>query len=473
VSRRHLPLLCLLALVEPMSGLESQVAQAPASAASGVITGTVRDESGKPVVGAVVQAAVRRKRWRGPYYETAVGRPDESDDRGQFRLHSLPPGSYVVVVSVTEKPPLPVESGYMRTYSPGTISLADAQPITVRAGAERSTAIRFAPVRFMFVSGVAMTSEGQPAANFSVSLRGEPATVRYSSVQGFTTTGVASTRTAPDGSFSLARVPPGVYTLTVTNGSTQNGAGFNQNGAPLEVAEVPIQVRNTSISDVKVDTARGARVSGRLEWAGAGPVPWPRDSIGRITARPVEREVDYGSVETEIRADGTFEFTNLYGLRRIAPMRLPSNWMVKSVEGPPGAMTGPNVDGKPGRTITDIRIIISDRRGRLLATVSDEDDKPYSGWVLLLPRSGPDPLDVTGGKRITYVERDVGYYRWDSVVPGSSYLAVAIDVEPSRVDGQEDLMERARAAAVPIEIGEGETTMRLRLVRLRPFVVGP
>jgi hypothetical protein len=264
-----------------------------------------------------------------------------------------------------------------------------------------------------------------------------------------------------------------VYTLTVTNGSTQNGAGFNQNGAPLEVAEVPIQVRNTSISDVKVDTARGARVSGRLEWAGAGPVPWPRDSIARITARPVEREVDYGSVETEIRADGTFEFTNLYGLRRIAPMRLPSNWMVKSVEGPPGAMTGPNVDGKPGRTITDIRIIISDRRGRLLATVSDEDDKPYSGWVLLLPRSGPDPLDVTGGKRITYVERDVGYYRWDSVVPGSSYLAVAIDVEPSRVDGQEDLMERARAAAVPIEIGEGETTMRLRLVRLRPFVVGP
>ena len=229
----------------------AHAAQTPQTRPPGVIVGIVTNATGEPIVGARVQAVLRRKRWAGPYYETSIGSPDDSDDRGQFRLHSLPPGSYVVAVSVTEKPPLPVESGYMRTYNPGTIVLAEAQPIAVRAGAERSTAIRFAPMRFMFVNGVAMTSEGQPAVNFDVWLRGGPATIGYTGVQGgYMTTMVASTRVAQDGSFSLARVPPGVYTLMVTNGQTRNGR-------PLEIVEVPLEVKNTSFNDLKVNTARG------------------------------------------------------------------------------------------------------------------------------------------------------------------------------------------------------------------------
>jgi hypothetical protein len=60
----------------------------------------------------------------------------------------------------------------------------------------------------------------------------------------------------------------------------------------------------------------------------------------------------------------------------------------------------------------------------------------------------------------------------ERVLPGS-YLAVAIDVEPYRLSGDTDLMERARAAAVPVEIHEGETPLRLRVLRLRPLVQGP
>ena len=108
---RRLLFVCLLALAGYANGVESQVTQAPASPSPGVITGTVRDESGTPVVGAAVQAIVRRKRWAGPYYETKVGRPDESDDRGQFRLHSLPPGAYVVAVSL--QPPQPQQRSYL------------------------------------------------------------------------------------------------------------------------------------------------------------------------------------------------------------------------------------------------------------------------------------------------------------------------------------------------------------------------
>lgn len=99
---------------------------------------------GQPVVGARVQAVVRLKKWAGPYYEVPAGRPDESDDRGQFRLHSLPPGQYVVAVGV-ESPPAPEAqreaTGYVRTDHPGTTSLTDAQAIAVQAGQEQLASV--------------------------------------------------------------------------------------------------------------------------------------------------------------------------------------------------------------------------------------------------------------------------------------------------------------------------------------------
>jgi hypothetical protein len=81
----------LVAAPRPLA-IDSQSAQSPAPPSTGVITGTVLDGSGQPVVGMRVQAIGRLKKWSGPYYEVSIGRPDETDDRGRFRLHSLPSG---------------------------------------------------------------------------------------------------------------------------------------------------------------------------------------------------------------------------------------------------------------------------------------------------------------------------------------------------------------------------------------------
>jgi Carboxypeptidase regulatory-like domain len=477
---RLLLYVCLLALVGHVSGGELQVAQAPASPAPGVITGIVRDESGTPVVGAVVQAIVRRKRWAGPYYETPVGRPDESDDRGQFRLHSLPPGSYVVAVSMQPSQPQrpspspPETTEYVRTYSPNATALADAQPVAVQPGAEQSVAVRLAPVRFVSVSGIARTSAGQPAANFTVLLRGGPETVRYTGPQGgFITTRVAGARVEANGSYSLMRVPAGTYVLEVTNGNSRQA----QN--PLfEIAEIPVEVRDAPLTGVTVVTAPGATVSGRLEWRGSGPVPWLREPGGpvRIRATGLGRESDVAAIETEIQPDGTFRFTNMYALRRIVTMSLSINWTIAAVEGPKDLMVGRSIDVTPGRDITELRVIVIERPGSLMATVSDENDKPYDGWVVLMSRV-PDDLDAMGwgfgATQSNYGAAGVGYYRMERLTPGP-YLVAAVDVEPSRLTGDTNLMERARAGAVPVDIREGEQTqLNVRLVRLRPFVQNP
>jgi Carboxypeptidase regulatory-like domain len=176
--------LCILALTAAPA-IEVRAVQTSATP-TGVLTGIVTDESGRPIVGARVQAVGRAKKWAGPYYEIPTGNPDESDDRGQFRLHSLPPGRYVVAVTVQSKVPAQAPTGYMRTYNPATTSLADAQTLVVEAGKEQSVSIRVTPIRFMEVSGVATTSTGEPAVNFDVWLRGGAATIGYTGVQGGT-----------------------------------------------------------------------------------------------------------------------------------------------------------------------------------------------------------------------------------------------------------------------------------------------
>ncbi len=470
-----------VAVAGHLSGVESQEPQSPAPPAPGVITGIVRDDLGRPVVGAVVQAIGRRKRWAGPYYETQVGRPDESDDRGQFRLHSLPPGAYVVAVSLKPTQPQQQQPAYfpsdaleyVRTYNPSATALEDAQPITVQAGAEQSVTVRLARVRFVSVSGFARTSAGQPAVNFRVWVRGGPTTVNYMGTQGgFITTRVGGTQVDKNGYFSLSRVPAGSYVLTFTNGNSRQA----QND-PSEIAEIPLEVREKPVTDLTVVTAPAPTVSGHLEWRGTGPAPWLRVSgPARIRATGLGYDSDTAAMETEIQPEGTFRFTNVHGLRRIVALSLSFNLTISAVEGPKDLISGRSIDIKPSRDITDLTLIVNERPGSLMATVSDEADKPYSGWVVLMSRT-PDDLDAMGwgfgATQSNYGTAGVGYYRLDRLTPGT-YLVAAIDIEPHRLRDDSELMERARAGAVPVDIREGQQTqLNVRLVRLRPFVQTP
>jgi hypothetical protein len=157
-------------------------------------------------------------------------------------------------------------------------------------------------------------------------------------------------------------------------------------------------------------------------------------------------------------------------------MSLSINWTIAAVEGPKDLMVGRSIDVTPGRDITELRVIVIERPGSLMATVSDENDKPYDGWVVLMSRV-PDDLDAMGwgfgATQSNYGAAGVGYYRMERLTPGP-YLVAAVDVEPSRLTGDTNLMERARAGAVPVDIREGEQTqLNVRLVRLRPFVQNP
>src|SRR5688572_30223675 len=62
------------------------------------IAGTVRDDRGEPAIGVGVSAYRRVMTGGGPVWASG-GASDASDDRGQFRLNGLAPGTYTVGIA--------------------------------------------------------------------------------------------------------------------------------------------------------------------------------------------------------------------------------------------------------------------------------------------------------------------------------------------------------------------------------------
>jgi hypothetical protein len=187
------------------------------------ISGVVRDDRGEPVIG--VHPTARRRTLKGGRFEIGFsgGSGSTTDDRGQFRIHDLMPGSYVVAVR--------------NSIQSAAVSSLEA----LRAAATSGTA--GAITREWPYSGVVRSSWDQSG----VILGGWQATVG---------SGDVPPRPGPDGTLL---VHPNVYFPNAQNVSqatiVELGAGDDRTGV-----------------DFTLPLVRGVRVSGTLS-SPAGPAP--------------------------------------------------------------------------------------------------------------------------------------------------------------------------------------------------------
>ena len=120
-----------------------------------VIAGRITDEFGEPIAMAQVQAQRYQYGPGGQRRLTFAGGPFiMTDDLGQFRLYGLMPGEYIVSAGVRQMGMAvgagsanDSSEGYAPTFYPGTISAADAQPVTVGLGAGAVDSYRAVPRR--------------------------------------------------------------------------------------------------------------------------------------------------------------------------------------------------------------------------------------------------------------------------------------------------------------------------------------
>ena len=184
-----------------------------------VIVGRVLDEAGEPLADARVMAMRKMPAGTtgastGPGVLRPAGPSAQSNDLGEFRLFSLPPGEYVV--QAMPRPDFGAASGprtrtLLPTFFPSAADQAGAESITVGAGqTSDALVITMIGAPAYQVSGIVVDESGKPVANAMIRLsqedagRGPAFMMMRPWNQG---------RTDATGRFSLSHVTPGPYTL--------------------------------------------------------------------------------------------------------------------------------------------------------------------------------------------------------------------------------------------------------------------
>lgn len=219
----------------------------------GVITGTVLNAQGEPIVGTVVRA-IRVRDAQG--HRTApdvvpVAMPRMTDDRGIYRIYGLQPGSYIVVTA-GNTPFFGMANsfeGEMPTYYPSS-TRDTAMEVAVRSGEESTGVdIRYRNERGRVISGI-VTGTTNATEHFSISL----ILTRVGS-------GVVEAQTfAPDAgdrrAFSLTGVADGEYELVAQ--------GFLERGESVASAPMRVTVRGSDLTGLQLSLAPLASLSGRI-----------------------------------------------------------------------------------------------------------------------------------------------------------------------------------------------------------------
>jgi hypothetical protein len=228
----------------------------------GVISGTVSDERGEPVVGAPVRLLQRVRVAGVPHLSS--GSSTTTDDRGRYRIAGLMPGDYIVNVPSVQTavpaatPALTVEGltpeaaargsdqprrnngaldldpknvliignyatppalngapqSYPSAFYPGTPLVATAQTIKLEAGQSRDGVdVSLRPVPTVRVSGRMSAAQGVAGMVLRLIAPGLEDLADGSEV--------ATTVVAADGTFSFLNVPSGDYTLVGSRASLE------------------------------------------------------------------------------------------------------------------------------------------------------------------------------------------------------------------------------------------------------------
>ena len=350
----------------------------------GVISGRVTDALGRPMVD--VSVSVGRLSYAGGRRSIAGTQTQTTNDLGQYRLFSLPPGQYYVTAKA------PDSLGLAAITYPRAMTATDGIAVDLRTGAVlRGIDIQLGPptmARKIRATAVDVIT-GQPVA---------------SSMWNFMGTQV--NRTSVNPVFELERAAPGRYTLVAIAGEDSGRLSFEVTDKDLDLT-VPIGAKFDIPGHVSIEGANGSNSVTNLR------INLDADSVLR-------------GPTTSLRAtplpDGSFTLKDALAARfrvTVALPGLPGSY-VKSIRlgRDDGLMDWLYIDRPPGDSL---EIIVSMKaavvEGRVVPT---EQKQPISGATVVLVPEG-DRRSHPEFFRSSASGRD-GTFRFESVPPGSYKL---------------------------------------------------
>jgi hypothetical protein len=345
------------------------------------IAGRVLDANGDPVDFA--QVSVIRIPASGRVGRLTTRAGSGTDDRGEFRVGRLDAGTYIVQVTprrlqqgemmMPGAPPSPPSAEPLPTYYPGSLTLDQAQPITLEKGQSVTDIDVVLSEGFPgIVNGVVTVGSGAPPGETNSYVSVRRIVSESIGFEGFST----GTGVRPDGTFRLV-LAPGEYQIEARVSPRTNGPTRPEDE---QFGTVKITVASGGEDSVTIPVGRGAIATGRVVFEGTNPVP-PSPGKARL---PLYSEAGQcRSGEATIAADWTFRIEGLSGTCSPPPMQMFGRWSLKAVlingENAPGEITF-----QPGQQIRNVQVIVTDKRSDLVFRVSDENGQTTRDYVILV-----------------------------------------------------------------------------------------
>ena len=389
----------------------------------GVIAGRITDAHGEPAE--FVQLQVLR------LPPAAHGKPQQrgggsTNDLGEFRLPRLEAGRYLVrAQNRNMTPDDPIDTQPVPTYYPGVLSIDQAQPITLERG-QVATGVEFMLLdgTSSVVSGTMVDAQGRPASNGYINAR-----LLNDAVSDGMTFGGAAVR--PDGNFQL-KLAPGEYQLEAQ--AVRPGISGPQSPDDQQFGRLRISVSGAPLSGLTMTMGSGATMSGKLVFEGESPLPPNLDQI-MVGLGPLPSGGNCQSGRRATATDGAFRVPGIVGTCVVLAQGNMGRWAVKSVTQDDVDLMDRPITFDPGQQLTNVRIVLSDRRTELIPQVTDDHGLPTREYVAMVFSQDKTKWIETSRYVRTYVPPTQGGMSAGRAANGSAAVAAPRPERPDALSG--------------------------------------
>jgi hypothetical protein len=420
------------------------------------LVGRITDEVGDPLPGASI-FPMQWKYFRGRRRLVPVsgGGPfNRTDDTGGYRITGLEPGEYFVMATTRDAwndENNPEERiGFLPSYSGSTSNPTAAQRVRVGLGQEVTVPdFAMVPGRVGTISGTVMSSSGTPLAGESVSLSQE-----FAGPGSMSSFGAAGGKIGPDGSFTIPRVSPGEYKISVAVPASGK--------RPAEGATTTVVFAGDDLGGLTLMTSPGGTIEGRVVSDSGEPLPVEQKM--RVSARAVDPGRTYSRFDAEngrVNDDLTFTLNGVVGANRLSISPVPHGWALRSIQHQDQDLVDTPVDLEGGGRIAGVTVVLSKTLPHVGGTLTDPSGQPVDGAVIMFPE---DAARWAEQSRLTRCERPGtnGAFEFSNVIPGD-YLAAALEYVRTDDFADPEFLESLRARATRVRVEEGKPPAALAL----------
>jgi protocatechuate 3,4-dioxygenase beta subunit len=430
----------------------------------GVITGTVRDANGEPLVAVPVNVLrVRDGNGRALTYNAinvSFGQSRMTDDRGIYRIYGLTPGAYLVSAgrSLGFSSGINAYEGDAPTYYPSSTRDTAAE-VPVRGGEEATNIdIRYRGERGHTISGTISGTSSDTGISYGISL-----TLRQTSNGAYELNSFVAPNVKP--AFSMQGVADGVYDLIAQQGSSTGNAvvsnprritvkGADVTGVELTLIPLgsiagratlePAQKKEGCQADARpatlVETLINARRAEKSQAETSPLIPFYLGGGGALTEQGefTIRNVGAGSYRLSARLPTDFWYVRSVAVPGTMPARTPAPPPASKAAETKSAATLSLINLKAGENLAGVTVNIAQDgatlRGRMTAAAENADAAgvPSNLKVYLVPAERERAEDL-----LRYAEvkpNDDGTFSFANLAPGRYWLIARPFIEDESPD---------------------------------------